>query len=133
MATYNWGVDKTFLADVDLSASQYYFVVPASRAGYVQINGVAAASVLGVLQNDPVAGEEAVVRMLGFTKVRSNTNAGASPLAFGGLVKSASDGMATGALNPAASSITAGVSMEAVASGSGQYVEIFLMPTGIRG
>ena len=134
MATYNWGVDKSFIAGEDMSASQYYFVIPvASAAGYVEIAGTAAASVLGVLQNDPVAGEEAQVRMMGFTKVRCNAESAASPLVFGGLVKSASDGMATGALNPAASSITAGVSMEAVATGSGQYIEIFLIPTGIRG
>jgi hypothetical protein len=132
MATYNWGLDKGFLADVDLSASQYYFVIPASTAGYVKIAATAAASVLGVLQNDPKAGEVATVRMLGFSKVRANAESAASPIVFGGLVKSGSHGQAVGALNPAASSITAGVAMEAYSSGSGAYIEIFLLPSGIR-
>jgi len=132
MATYNWGVDKTFIALDDLSSYQYRFV-HASGAGYVSLSVTAAGSVLGVLQNDPVAGEEAAVRMIGFTKVMSNCESAASPLVFGSFVKSGSDGMATGAANPAASSFTAGVSMESVATGSGQYIEIFLVPTGIRG
>jgi hypothetical protein len=127
MAVYNWGVDKTFIADVDMNTAQYKFVTAASTGDrYVKAATVAGGSSFGVLQNDPRAGEEATVRVWGFTKVMANANA--SALAFAKFVKSGSDGMACGAANLAASDNALGMSMETLTSGSGIYVEVLLQP-----
>lgn len=133
MALYDWGYDTSFRAAVDLSASQYYFVKAGSVKGEVTINNVAGGSILGVLQNDPRANEEATVRMLGSTKVRANTEAGASPLNYGGFVKSGSTGMAIGYINSTASQFAAGIMLDTTYStGSGGFVEIFLLPSFVR-
>ena len=64
-----------FLADEDMSVRwQYRLVMAASTVGYVQkfdiLDTAASPRVpLGVLQNDPSAGQEASVKMIGFTKV----------------------------------------------------------------
>ena len=133
MALYDWGYDTSFKAAVDLSGSQYYFVKAGSVAGEVTINNVVGGSVLGVLQNDPRAGEAATVRMLGSTKVRANTEQGASPMAYGSFVKSGSHGMAIGYVSSTASQFAAGIMLgSAYATGSGGYVEIFLLPSYVR-
>jgi len=119
-----------FTADVDLSGSQYQMVKASSTAGNVQLCGTAAASAIGVLQNDPKAGEEASVLVFGPTLVSANAESAASPLVYGGQVKCASDGRAAGMLNPAASSYSVGYALEALASGCGVKVEIFF--TGPR-
>lgn len=126
MATHNWGLDLTFTAAVDLSASQYYFVKAGSIAGEVTIANTAGGSVLGVLQNDPKAAEEATVRVLGSTRVRSNSESAASAITFGNLVKCGSHGMAVGYNSNTASTFAAGIALESVASGSGQYIEMLL-------
>lgn len=124
MATYNFGVDYPFKAAVDLSNYQYRFVSAGSVSGEVTLAALGA-SVLGVLQNDPVAGEEATVRWFGSTKVMANAG---SAITYGGLLKSGSDGMAWGYASPTASVYAAGVAMEALSSGSGVIIEAFLLP-----
>jgi len=126
MASKGW--DYTYIADVDLSSYQYRFVRAASTAGKVELNTTVGGSCLGVLQNDPTAGEEATVRRLGQSKVRLTAEASnASPLTFGGLVISASNGFATGYINTTAGCAWAmGQSEVAYASGSGAYGTIFL-------
>ena len=72
MANYrDMGIaDVSFLADVDLTQKQYYFVMPASTAGNVTTStGACNPAPLGVLQNSPSLGQEATVRILGFTKL----------------------------------------------------------------
>ena len=133
MANYRQGFDTTYIADVDISASQWYFVVAASTNRHVTISTTAGGSALGVLQNNPVAGEEAVVRYFGYSKVRANAEAAASPISNTGYVKSGSDGMATGYVNAAASVWALGRGEEDYASGSGAYIEIFVMPGILRG
>lgn len=127
MATYNYipGADKSFKADVDLSAKQYYFVIPASTAGYVQACATAGACVLGILQNDPAAGEEAQVRMFGPSKIIANAG---SAITYGGPVKSGSDGMGWGSATITACTHICAVACEALASGSGIEIEVFLLP-----
>lgn len=112
MATYDWGVDRTFKAAVDLSASQYSIMKAGSIAGECTLNATLAGSCIGVLQNDPKATEEATVRVLGFSKVLAKSEGGASPLTWGGYVKSGSDGVACGYINT-----TAGTSSSAWACG----------------
>lgn len=133
MATSSVGqaITKTFLADVDLSSYQYYVMGAASTAGKITPIVAHAGSPMGVLQNDPTLGEEATLVVFGPTKVRATSEASASPLTFGGWVKSSSTGMATGFTNAAASAWGLGMAYEALASGSGVYLEIFVMPQRI--
>lgn len=64
-----------FLADEDMSVRwQYRLVMAASTVGSVQkfdilLTATCPRVPLGVLQNDPSAGQEASVKMIGFTKV----------------------------------------------------------------
>lgn len=122
MATYNWGVDKTFTAAIDLSASQYRFVTGGSIAGEVTLNTTAGGSALGVLQNDPKAAEEAVVRVFGFTKVKADGSA--SALVYNAPVKAGSAGMCEGFIVGAACAWAMGITLEATTACP--YVEIFL-------
>jgi hypothetical protein len=75
MANYfNAGISEVaFLADEDLTSWQYRLVMAASTVGYVQKYDIlpTAASPrfpLGVLMNDPSSGQEASVKVIGFTK-----------------------------------------------------------------
>lgn len=86
--------DAPFLADVDLTSYQYRFVMPASTAGYVTYaTGASNPSPLGVLQNSPSAGQEARVRVFGFSKVVGITPSGCG-LAYGRYVSCSTTGQA---------------------------------------
>lgn len=72
MATEQHVFDIGFCkAENDLSAKQYYFV-ELSALDQVDVADAAADVVIGVLQNDPKAGEAAQVRVLGISKVVSD-------------------------------------------------------------
>ena len=58
-------------AQSDLSAKQYHAVILATTARKVKIASAATQQVLGILQNDPVAGEPASVVAAGMTKAYS--------------------------------------------------------------
>ena len=76
-------IDELFTADVNLSTCQFRFVMPASTAGYVTGgNGASNPTPLGVLQNAPVAGGVARVRMFGMTQLVVVTPSGCG-LAYG--------------------------------------------------
>ena len=85
--------DISFLADADLTSKQYHFVTVASTGGYVKTaTGASNPTVLGVLQNSPSAGQEARVRIVGFSKIVGEN--GACNLTVGTFVTCASDGQA---------------------------------------
>ena len=130
MATYNYGIDKTLIAAVDLSSYQYYVMVAGSTAGECTVATGHGASAIGILQNDPTAGEEAVVRVFGFSKVRATTEAAASTLKAWNPVKSSSTGMITGFVTSTAGSANwqLGLSTETYSTGSGAYLEMFVTP-----
>jgi hypothetical protein len=127
MATYNWGIDKTFKAASDMSWYQYRPVVLDTNG---RVTGVSAlgASCIGILQNDPEAiDQEAVVRVFGFTKV---WGCAASVLEVGGYVQ-VGGGMAGGVAGHknvnAACTWSIGIAQEGLTSGC-SYVEIFFNP-----
>jgi len=75
MANYfNAGISEVaFLADEDLTGWQYRLVMPASTVGYVQKYDILPTAgsgrlPLGILMNDPSAGQEASVKVIGFAK-----------------------------------------------------------------
>lgn len=77
----------TFPCTSDLSAKQYYFVEYAS--GVVTVCNGATDVPIGVLQNAPTSGQEAIVMMLGITKVSSD-----AALSVGNLIGTSADGQA---------------------------------------
>lgn len=130
MATYDWGVDRTFIAAVDLSASQYSIMKAGSIAGECTLNATSAGSCLGVLQNKPKATEAATVRVLGFSKVHIQSDAGASPPTWGGFVKSGSDGKAIGYISSTASQYACGIFYDTTFTTSTGCImgEMFVLP-----
>ncbi|KKM62912.1 hypothetical protein LCGC14_1516850 [marine sediment metagenome] len=94
---YSDGISEVpFLADEDLTAYQYKLVKPASAEGYVEPfdhDGIGSGSAfpVGVLVNDPSAGQEASVKTIGFTKVKGRV--AACNLTSGAWVRAASDGL----------------------------------------
>jgi len=126
MATYNWGFDYSFKAAIDLSSYQYRFVSAGSVANEVTLMSVAGGSPFGVLQNDPVAGEVAVVRMLGSTKVYADSG---SAWTYGQYCKAGSDGAALGTVTAtAASAHVAGIVLQTPGTTGCGYAEILLIP-----
>jgi len=65
------GIDITLLAAEDLSSYQYHFVTQANDTT-VQLLNAATDAPLGVLQNAPAAGQPAVVRIAGVSKLKAN-------------------------------------------------------------
>lgn len=63
------------LADGDLTEHQWEFVAPASTVGYAASSNSGCNPVpLGILTNNPSAGQEATVKALGFTKAKARCN-----------------------------------------------------------
>ncbi len=60
--------DESFEANVDMSADQYKIVKLHTIAGQVVLAG--AGEGIGVLQNKPLAGQEAKVRIFGLTRIQ---------------------------------------------------------------
>lgn len=61
--------ERTFAAENDLSAAQYLIVELGAGDNEVDVCDAQGEIAVGVLQNDPGAGEAALVRFLGTTKV----------------------------------------------------------------
>lgn len=71
MATSIGVLDYSFIAEGDLSGSQYCAVTLGTAAGSCKICGVSDMPI-GILQNKPTAGQEATVRLLGTSVVKAN-------------------------------------------------------------
>lgn len=71
MAVEYGGRDITLIASEDLSAVQYHFINQKNDAE-VELMNAATDKVLGILQNAPAAGEMAVVRIDGTSKLVAN-------------------------------------------------------------
>ena len=90
--------DAAFTADVDLTQKKYYFVKCASTTGNVEVaTGTCNPVPLGILQNSPSLGQEAQVRVLGFSKLVCEVDVSGCNLAWRNFVYCASDGQGQGA------------------------------------
>ncbi len=67
--------DVSFIADQDLTAKQYTWVGPASTYNNVASVSGASPAPFGILQNSPSLGQEARVRVFGFSKAWTNATA----------------------------------------------------------
>ena len=78
----------TFTASADLSAKQYYFV-KMSGENTVTVCAAVTDKPIGVLQNKPASGEQAIVTVFGVSKVSADAT-----LAAGDVVGTSADGQA---------------------------------------
>jgi hypothetical protein len=86
------GIDENFLADGSLASNQFYFVIPSSATGYVQLgNGASNPTPIGVLQNAPASGGLARVRVFGSTCLAVVTPSGCG-LAYGRFITASTVG-----------------------------------------
>ena len=74
LASSNYISIPGLTAGADLSAKQYYVVKLASTAKQVIVGAAATDAVIGVVQNDPGSGEEALVAALGVVQVATEAS-----------------------------------------------------------
>lgn len=99
--------DIPFIADTDLTQQQYRWVTAASTAGYVKLaTGASNPAPIGILQNSPSAGQEARVRVVGFSKTYA-VNGSGSALGYGRFVTVNSSGESTATATESGSPIVA--------------------------
>ncbi len=133
MATYGgWGLDESFTAATNLSASQWHFVQAGSISGEVAIcTGGSIPGPIGILQNDPLAGEAATVRLFGISKLSTcaavQPGVAASAIIMGDFLVSGSSG--TGYHSSGTGSVMNAIALEALASGGG-IIKVLVLPPG---
>ncbi len=122
MAFYSgMGIDIPFSASGDLNSYQYCFVKCASTSWRVDVaTGACNPVAIGVLQNDPLSGDGATVRVAGITKIYCDAG---GAITYGQVLTSASCGKAV----VATASHIMGVALEADSSGCG-LISMFLWP-----
>ena len=127
MAYESVGTDLGFFtAAADLSAKQYYFVKLASSTT-VNVCAAVTDKPIGILQNKPESGEQAIVRCFGISKVSADAT-----LAAGDVIGTAADGQA----QPISlgSETTVHVCGQAIEAGSaGETLTAFINVTNGRG
>ncbi len=117
-------LDLTFKAGEDLDDERYYFVY-LSDDQTVSLCTTGHLDAIGVLQNNPKSGEEALVRVLGTSKVVCGT-----PVAVGKRVVSGIDGKAdVEAALDGTEQRALGIALEAAVSGD--VFEIFLIQSSL--
>lgn len=114
--------ERTFEAENDLSTKQYTIVELGAADNQVDTCDAQGEKSVGVLQNDPGAGEAALVRFLGTTKVK----AGAA-ITKGAFITTGAAGKAEAALT---GDYIIGRALEAAAA-DGDIIEMQLMITGV--
>ncbi len=117
-------LDLTFKAGEDLSEKRYYFVY-LSDDHTVSLCASGHVNAIGVLQNNPKSGEEALVRVLGTSKVVSGT-----PISAGDRVVSDVNGKADKeAALSGTEQIALGIALEDAAAGD--VFEILLIQSSL--
>ena len=128
MAVYHTipGADVSFVAAVNLSSCQYFFVQAGSVAGEVTgATGASNPAPLGVLQNSPSAGQEARVRLVGPTKVKAVTGSSCG-IAYGRFILSTAAGEANSPATENGSPICGRWIGKSVPVSASRYGEAFL-------
>lgn len=127
MAYESVGTDLGFFtAAADLSSKQFYFVKLASSST-VNVCAAVTDKPIGILQNKPESGDQAIVRVFGVSKVSADAT-----LAAGDVIGTAADGQA----QPISlgSETTVHVCGQAIEAGSaGEILTAFINVTNGRG
>lgn len=122
--------DVSFVADVDLTGAQYKWVSPASTANNVQVaNAASLPAPLGILQNSPSLGQEARVRMAGFSKAWIHQ--GTCTVQWGRYVSVASDGYTEATLVAGSIAFARYVGGASTTANGSLYGEVFIFPAGL--
>lgn len=123
-------IDESFTAAVDLSAYQYMFVAAGSVVG--EVAAATAGSIpcpLGILQNDPKAGQTAHVRLFGLSKLSACgavITGAASALNHGHWMTCGSNSKGYGAN----ADIAQAVLLDSIASAAATTATVFLVGPG---
>ena len=115
----------TLTAAADLSAKQYHFVKLAS-ATTVNVCTATTDRAIGILQNNPTSGQQAIVQIFGISKVVAD-----GTIAFNNVIGTSADSQAD-AIVPGTdtSVVTLGVAVQAASAG--ETFTMFLNPTSCR-
>ena len=115
----------TLTAAADLSSKQYHFVKLAS-ATTVNVCTATTDRAIGILQNNPTSGQQAIVQIFGISKVVAD-----GTIAFNNVIGTSADSQAD-AIVPGTdtSVVTLGVAIQAASAG--ETFTMFLNPTSCR-
>ena len=115
----------TLTAAADLSSKQYHFVKLAS-ATTVNVCTATTDRAIGILQNKPTSGQQAVIQIFGISKVVAD-----GTIAFNNVIGTSADSQAD-AIVPGTdtSVVTLGVAVQAASAG--ETFTMFLNPTSCR-
>lgn len=128
MAYEGQQVRTTFKAGADLSAKQFYAVKLDSTEGQVIACAGTTDKPIGILQNSPASGGEAIVAISGISKVNSD-----AALALGDTIGTAADGqLATYANGTDTTKYIIGIVIGASAN-AGEYATAVINAPGHRG
>jgi len=126
MAYESPGIDLgTLTAAADLSAKQYYFVKLAS-ATTVNVCTAITDLPIGILQNDPESGEQAVVRIFGISKVSAD-----GTIAAARWIGTSADSQAAG-ITPGSDTTVYVMGQAIQAASAGETFTMFLNPSNCR-
>jgi hypothetical protein len=117
MASYNWGVDKTYIASADMTSSQ------------VKVAATAGVYAIGILQNNPKSGEEATVRVMGYSKVHAE---GGTAITCGSYISTGSLGECIAATSTTACAYILGRAEETLSSGADVMIMVNMFGTPLR-
>ena len=126
MAYESPGIDLgTLTAAADLSGKQHYFVKLAS-ATTVNVCTATTDRAIGILQNNPTSGQQAIVQIFGISKVVAD-----GTIAFNNVIGTSADSQAD-AIVPGTdtSVVTLGIAIQAASAG--ETFTMFLNPTSCR-
>ena len=115
----------TFTAAADLSAKQYHFVSLAS-ATTVNVCTAITNAPIGILQNNPTSGQQAVVQVFGVSKVVAD-----GTLAAGNFIGTSADGQAD-AISPGTDTTVYMTGQCIQAASAGETTTMFLNITNCR-
>ena len=126
MAYESPGIDLgTLTAAGDLSSKQFYFVKLAS-ATTVNVCTAITDLPIGILQNDPESGEQAVVRIFGISKASAN-----GTIAAARWIGTSSDSQAAG-ITPGSDTTVYVMGQAIQAASAGETFTMFLNPSNCR-
>ena len=115
----------TLTAAADLSAKQYHFVKLAS-ATTVNVCTATTDRAIGILQNNPTSGQQAIVQIFGISKVVAD-----GTIAFNNVIGTSADSQADAIVPGTDTSVTTlGVAIQAASAG--ETFTMFLNPTQCR-
>ena len=115
----------TFTAAADLSAKQYHFVSLAT-ATTVNVCSAITNAPIGILQNNPTSGQQAIVQLFGISKVVAD-----GTLAAGNFIGTSADGQAD-AISPGTDTTVYMTGQCIQAASAGETTTMFLNITNCR-